>query len=326
MPYDQIIEKIKEQKSISEDEIKTKVQDKLDQLSGLISKEGAAHIIANELGVKLFDKTSGKMKIDKILPGMKDLEIVGKITNVFEVREFAKGDNLGKVGSFIIGDETGTLRVVCWHGATDIFPELKEDKIVKIESTYSKENQGKLEVHCNENTKIVVDPEGETIGEVAKPSFPKSQRKAINQLNEDDQNVEVLGTVVQVFEPRFYEICPDCGKRAQLADGKFNCSQHGEVNPSFGFVMNAFLDDGTENMRVVFFRNQACSLLKLKQDEFLKFKDAPDSFDDVKTDLLGEIVKVVGRVQKNDMFDRLELVAQLVFPDPNPEQELKGNK
>jgi len=189
MPYDQIISKIKEQKQISEDEIKQKVQAKLDQLSGLISKEGAAHIIANEMGVKLFDKTSGKMKIDKILAGMRDIEVVGKITNIFEIREFAKGDTLGKVGSFIIADDTSTIRVVCWHKATDIFPQLQKDQVVKICSTYARENQNRLELHCNENTKIIINPEGEKIENVVERKYPKAQRKAINQLSEDDQNI-----------------------------------------------------------------------------------------------------------------------------------------
>ena len=36
-----------------------------------------------------------------------------------------------------------------------------------------------------------------------------------------------------------------------------------------------------------------------------------------------KIVKLVGRGSKNQLFDRLEFTTQLVFPDPNPEEELK---
>ena len=52
LPLQDIINKIKEKTELSEAEINSKINQKLDQLSGLISKEGAAHIIANELGVK----------------------------------------------------------------------------------------------------------------------------------------------------------------------------------------------------------------------------------------------------------------------------------
>ena len=46
LTYDEIIAKIKE-KGGSEEEIQSKIKLKLNQLSGLISKEGAAQIIAN---------------------------------------------------------------------------------------------------------------------------------------------------------------------------------------------------------------------------------------------------------------------------------------
>ena len=58
-------------------------------------------------------------------------------------------------------------------------------------------------------------------------------------------------------------------------------------------------------------------------EEIVKYKDETDKFEEVKTELLGNIIKVVGRVNKNEMFDRLEFNAQLVFTEPNPEEELK---
>ena len=55
IPYEDIISKIKSGSKLSEEEIEAKIEAKLKQLSGLISKNGAAHIIANELGVKLIE-------------------------------------------------------------------------------------------------------------------------------------------------------------------------------------------------------------------------------------------------------------------------------
>ena len=69
MPYDEIIQMIKESSSLSQDEIEDKIKAKTEQLAGLISKEGAAHIVANELGLKLFD-VSCKVKINKIYSGI----------------------------------------------------------------------------------------------------------------------------------------------------------------------------------------------------------------------------------------------------------------
>ena len=65
IPLSDIKEKIAKEKGISEQEINTKIKAKLDQLSGLISEEGAAHIIANELGVELMP--SGIVKISEVV-------------------------------------------------------------------------------------------------------------------------------------------------------------------------------------------------------------------------------------------------------------------
>jgi len=43
----------------------------------------------------------------------------------------------------------------------------------------------------------------------------------------------------------------------------------------------------------------------------------------MKNELIGNMVKLVGRVNKNEMFDRLEFVSGLVYTDVNPEDEIK---
>ncbi|MBU1204685.1 MAG: DUF2240 family protein [Nanoarchaeota archaeon] len=321
MPYNDILEKIQEKSGLTEQEIKEKIDTKLKQLSGLISNEGAAHIVANELGVKLFDALGGKLQIKNILTGMRSVEVVGKVLRVFELREFNSKGRSGKVASFVIGDETGTIRIVMWGDQAENITKLKENIIVKVVGGYVRENQNGKEVHLNNMGKLIINPEGETIGEVKETSSGK--RKKINQLNENDSNVEILGTIVQVFDPRFFEICPECNRRARLREDDFFCDTHGKVQPNYSFVLNLFLDDGTDNIRVVCFRNQALKLLDKTQEQMLEYKDSPEKFEEMKTELLGNIIKFVGRTTKNEMFDRLEFISQLVFPNPDPDDEIK---
>ena len=54
LTYEQIIEKIQEEKGLSKEEIGKRIEEKVKDLSDLISKEGAAHILAHELGLKVF--------------------------------------------------------------------------------------------------------------------------------------------------------------------------------------------------------------------------------------------------------------------------------
>ena len=55
IPINEILAKIHEKAGISEEEIRKKIDDKITELSGMVSEEGAAHIIANSLGVKLIE-------------------------------------------------------------------------------------------------------------------------------------------------------------------------------------------------------------------------------------------------------------------------------
>ena len=197
--------------------------------------------------------------------------------------------------------------------------------IIKNLGGYVRENSGRKEVHMNDRSSLVLNPKGESIGEV-KASIETAKRKSIKELSESDSNVEVLATIVQIFDPRFYETCPECSKRIRGQEGVFTCSQHGDVKPDYSYVCNLFLDDGTENIRAVFFREQMASLIGKGHSEILSFREAPEKFHEVKNQLLGTIVKVIGRVSKNAMFDRLEIMARAVYPDPNPEEELQHLK
>ncbi len=322
IPYEQILQKIEEHTKLSQEDITAKINEKLTQLSGLISKEGAAHIIANQLGVKLVEKTSGKLQIKNILIGMRDVETVGKVQAVYEVKEFQTQSGSGKVGAFMLGDETGLIRIVLWGSQTDKISEIKEGDIIKIQNGYVKNNQNRKEVHLNDRSKLLVNPEGETIGDVK--SFKREiTRKKISELQDNDLNVELMGTIVQSYEPRFFEICPSCGRRAKPTEDKYVCQQHGNVEPGFSYVMNVFLDDGSDNARIVFFRNQAQHLTGKGHEELLVFKEKPEDFDSIKTDLLGKIIKVVGRVKSNENFGRMDFIAEQVNINVNPDEEIK---
>ena len=323
IPYAEMICKLKEKAGLSQEEVEAKIDEKLKQLSGLISKEGAAHIIANELGVKLVEP-GGKIK--DIYAGMRNVEFSGKIQQVYEVRDFARQDgSAGKVGNFLIGDETGVMRVVCWGDKADELNKLAPDMIIRVTGGLCRENQGRQEIHLGESSSIVLNPPGVSIGEVQQKK-QVSIRKEIKALAENDENVELLGTIVQVFDPKFYEVCPECGKRTKENNGEFACLKHGKITPNYAYVANVFLDDGTENIRCVLFRKQAEILFNKTEEEMQAFRTAPETFESLKTEMLGNIVKFVGRVKKNDFFDRLEFNVQLVFPEPDPEEEIKRLK
>jgi len=317
IPYEQVIEKIKSNSDLSSSDIDLKIKQKMDQLSGLISKEGAAHIIANELGVQLYDQFSGRLQIKNILPGLRDVEVLGKVTKRYEVKAFKVGEREGKMGSFVIGDETGTIRVVMWGNIAEKLNEIKEGDIIKINAAYSKENNGYKELHMNERSELEINPEGEKVE--VKILEKKQERKKINELKQGD-NIELLGTIVDMFDPKFFEMCSECNKRAKN-EGK--CALHPAAPINYSYVLNAFLDDGTDNIRIVLFKEQVEKFLSKSNEEMLKIKDDLESFAEKKKDMLGTIVKLCGRVVNNQMFERLEFIVNQVDIDPDPKKEIK---
>ena len=313
IPLPDLKQKIIESGKISAQDLDEKIKSKINELSGLISEEGAAHIIANELGVTLAAASGGNLKVKEIYAGMKSVYTAGKVVKKYETREFSKNDKSGRVCSVLLGDETGTVRVVFWNEQVDLLDSVKENDIIAVEDAYARENNGGREVHLGQKGSIKVNPDDVEIGEVRLTR--EYQRKTIEALQGGEQNTELMGTVVQVFDPRFFLVHPETGKR--IREG-----EEGDVTPSLAYVMNAVVDDGTGNIRCVFWKNQTNHLLGKEESDMTQYKEDPASFESMKTDLLGEQFKLMGRVKKNDMFDRLEFNAQVV-EKANPKEEIE---
>ena len=97
-----------------------------------------------------------------------------------------------------------------------------------------------------------------------------------------DENVELLGTVVSVFDPNFFEVCPECKKRAKAGDNGYVCQTHGNVDPEYSYVMNAVIDDGTDSIRSVLFRENANEFLTLTYEEMMNIRDNTGEFQKLK--------------------------------------------
>lgn len=307
--YEEIVARIKEVSNLSDAEIDSKVNGKLEQFSGLVSKEGAAHIMANELGIRLSRPAASLLKIANIVSGMQNVEVLGRVVAVYPAKAFSSNGRSGQVGSAILGDETGTIRVVFWNEEANRLGFLNRGDVIRLKGVYVKDSRNSsLELHVNSRSLVVVNPPGESV-EVKEREL---KRRRINEIADDDSFVELLATVIEVFDLRFFEVCPNCGKRARMQENVFVCSSHGAVAPSYSYVLNAFLDDGTGSVRTVFFGKSARQFLRREDGELLSFRLSPESFEPVKTEALGSFVKVGARVSRNEMYGRIELVANSV--------------
>lgn len=288
--YYQLIERIAKSAGVSVDEINRQVEAKRAKLSGLISREGAAQIIASELGVN-FEKQL--LKVNELVSGMKKVNIVGKITRMFPVREYKKENREGKIGNFMIADETGMVRCVLWD--TNHI-KLIEDRTLKEGCTIDISNSSvrNSEIHLTGFSDIKISDK--TLDNVKTKQEFRLKKLSNIKIGE---SVKTRSFVVQAFEPRFFEVCPECNSKViESAEGSV-CEKHGRVIPSKRALISLVLDDGYGNIRAVLFTENIEKLLNLEE---LK-----TDFVGVRDKLLGDEIIFSGSVRQNKMFNNLEL-------------------
>ena len=293
LSYEEILGRICNEKRLGKDEVEKQINEKIDKFSDLITKEGAAHIVANELGVKLIKDFEKKdVKINKLVAGLNNVNVVGKVVKLYDVRTFNKNDREGKVANFLIGDESGITKAVFWdtnHIREIEDGKIKEGTLLKLKNCYVKDNSGFTEIHLGNQGEISykVDKDIEV-----NTGVNLVQKKKISELKEGGSAL-VHGHIVQVFEPRYYRACSECNKK--VVEG--NCPQHENAEIKDVPILNFYLDDGSDNIRIVAFRENADLILKNCEGH---------------EDALGKFLAVQGRVVKNEMFDRIEMVSNSV--------------
>ncbi len=309
MDFNELLQKIIEKTGLSQDDVQKKILEKQRELSNLVSKEGAAYIIAKELGLDVFTKAKRRLEIRNVVPKIRDLKITARVIRIFETRNFQKNGKKGKVASIILGDETGNIRLSLWDNQTDIIEKIKPGMAVETFGAYTRDNGlGGVELRLGNKggVRILEQCELPTLDKLQKPF--EIERKNIIALKEGE-NAELRASLVQLFETSiFYEICPQCESRVVKEGKTFKCSEHGVVEPTKTIVLSGIIDDGTANIRAVFFRNVALDLIGMDIKQALEKED--EFFENL--NILGKEFIMVGKARKNKVFERLEFVVNNV--------------
>ncbi|MBU2560204.1 hypothetical protein KKA03_04840 [archaeon] len=208
MELDEIIRTIANESDLDAGELENRILEKQSELGGLVTQEGAAHIVANEIGINLSRGASDApvLKIENIIPGQNSVDIVGRVSRIFPTREFDKKDgSKGRVCSIILLDNTGSIRVVFWDEDVTLIEDgkIEEGKLLKIRGGYSKESQkGEPEVHLGMKARIIPEPK-----DADEEDFPRAQKRdrKIAELKEEGGSVDVVFKVIRIYEPREFD-------------------------------------------------------------------------------------------------------------------------
>ncbi|MFH0831930.1 MAG: hypothetical protein V1886_03665 [archaeon] len=296
--YEQFVDKIAKQSGLDIEQVERRIDAKRAKLSGLISKEGAAQVVAAELGIN-FDKQ--KVKVSELLTGMRKVSVTAKIIEVYPIRSFKKGDREGKVATLVIADETASVRTVLWdikHINLVETGNISKGSVIEIKDAAVREG----ELHLGSMSGL--SPSTEEIASVKISEV--MHEKTIAELKQNDK-ARIRAAVLQIFEPRFFSVCPECSMRLTQEENRFICSKHNTVAPENRAIITAVADDGTENIRAIFFSDSISKLLNLPANEMEMLRNA-DFFLKKKNELLGKELWLDGRARTNKLFGNTEFV------------------
>lgn len=288
--YQKLVDRISRSSGLEASEIERRVEAKKAKLSGLISKEGAAQIVAAELGIN-FD--SEKMKISELVEGMKRVNVIGKIVKMNPVRAFNKNGREGKVGSFLLADDSSNVRTVLWdtnHISLIEEGKLNENSVVEITNGMIRNS----ELHLSSFSDI--KPSNEEVPNVVVQAVVSE--KKLSECKSGD-NVKTRAVIVKIFEPRYFEVHPKTGKKITQEDIDAG------VAPAKRALLNVILDDGTETMRSVLFTEQILSL-GISEPQIFSLEE----FNKIKDTLLGEEKVFSGQIRANSLYNTIEFSVQ----------------
>ncbi|MBI4015320.1 MAG: DUF2240 family protein [Candidatus Aenigmarchaeota archaeon] len=300
-----VLQKIVAATGLAMEEVERRVAEKQRELSGFVSKEGAAYIVAKEMGLDLIGTGKKRtVKISEIVNGNNNVAFDARVLRVFEAREFEKNGRKFRVGNLLLGDETGTVRLSLWDEQIGLGSKIAVGDCIEVSGAYSKEGPVSIEVRLGRrgNIKRAENVELPSAENILKKEG--SSRVSIEELKEG-KVCEIRAALMQIFETEnIFDVCPECGGKIKYEGGKYLCVKHSAVVPRKSMVVNGVADDGSGNIRLVMFGDVGLHLLGLTMDQVMERRGKV--FDGL--DLIGTEFVFSGRVRKNQMFDRLEFV------------------
>jgi len=165
-------------------------------------------------------------KIGDLRLGMNDVDVLGRIMDVGQIREFERrSGGVGRVGSLYVMDGTGSTRLTLWDAKAEVLDEVSLDDVVLVEGGYTREGLGGIvELNLGSMGTLTVNPEREEAQSL--PHF-SSNAMAIGELNVGMRSIIVEGDVVE--DPAVRDVTTRDGAEIRLASLRIR-DESGEID------------------------------------------------------------------------------------------------
>ncbi|MCC7572652.1 MAG: DUF3127 domain-containing protein [Candidatus Methanofastidiosum sp.] len=236
--------------TISEDELKERIDKKIQSVGGLLSEEGALLLIAGELGVTYEEipKEKKHFFISDINEGMQHVDISGRIMRIFDVNTFQrKTGTEGRVQNIVIADKTGSIRIVFWDDQIDKLKQFKRGDVVTVRNGY-------LRKGLNNEFEISLGKDGVISSGQDSPDYPPINyvKIKIRDIEDKMSNIDVTGRVSAIF----------------------GIKEFAKKDGSVGKVGNFMIMDDTGEIRVTLWDKKAELLNTLFKNDIITIENA----------------------------------------------------
>ncbi|MEX2738746.1 MAG: OB-fold nucleic acid binding domain-containing protein [Candidatus Wukongarchaeota archaeon] len=235
------IRKICEKTGKSKDEVWELILEKRKELNELVSEDGAAHIVAQELGVDILGGVSESLKMGDLVPGLSNITVEARIMKIYAPVYFVRSDGgMGVVVNALLADNSGKAVLVLWNEQVRRIENFERGDIVRIVSGVTREGRERvLEIHLGSSGSIEHNPE-----DVEVSKFPDPGRGyRVVDLDAGMRDIDTVGKVTEI--------------------GKV--SNYTKKDGSMGRVASIRIGDETGIIRVTFWDERVDEILDFKE-------------------------------------------------------------
>ncbi len=197
MESEEVIKRILAERSdITRRQVEALIAEKQKASGDLLSPEGAAHLVAQDLLVEISGYRRSGLQISDIIPNLGDATIRARVIGLWPRQKFRRRD--GTEGSFariLLGDRTGTITCLVWN--PDAIETLEsgdvEGNIVEVLHGYTRPG-------LTENVELHVGNKGhlrlltDAVKDGPYPSI-EAFLKSLNEISDQSQTINVQGTI-----------------------------------------------------------------------------------------------------------------------------------
>ena len=194
---------LSKRRELSQEQILALIEEKKQEGRGLLSDEGAARLVAEELLIQTRGSDLGRMQVKDLVSGLNDVTISGRVLMTWPPQQFQRRDGTpGRVMRIVLADKSDRVRCAIWDRHVDVLSRAGnlQGRVLRIGHAYTRQGlAGDTEIHAGDRSSIQIDPE-----DMPKSDLPEfgDLFTPLGKLTAGASQVNTIGVVQS--EPRYY--------------------------------------------------------------------------------------------------------------------------